>query len=98
LITRRREGSSRKTSADVASEIDDRDVGSLARGDRVGHNGRGRCSQIPTISGSDKLKDMVALITGGDSGIGRSVAVLFVPLTRRFVAISRCLPAPRVCK
>mgnify|MGYP003653633832 FL=1 len=27
--------------------------------------------------GSDKLKDKVALITGGDSGIGRSVAVYF---------------------
>ena len=27
--------------------------------------------------GSDKLKDMVALITGGDSGIGRAVAVLY---------------------
>ena len=27
--------------------------------------------------GSDKLKDKVALITGGDSGIGRSVAVMF---------------------
>ncbi len=27
--------------------------------------------------GSDKLKDMVAIITGGDSGIGRSVSVLF---------------------
>ena len=27
--------------------------------------------------GTDKLKDKVAVITGGDSGIGRAVAVLF---------------------
>lgn len=31
----------------------------------------------PDYKGSNKLKDKVAIITGGDSGIGRSVAVLF---------------------
>lgn len=31
----------------------------------------------PDYRGSDKLKGMNALITGGDSGIGRAVAVLF---------------------
>lgn len=31
----------------------------------------------PNYRGADKLKDKAALITGGDSGIGRSVAVLF---------------------
>jgi NAD(P)-dependent dehydrogenase (short-subunit alcohol dehydrogenase family) len=31
----------------------------------------------PEYLGSDKLANMVALITGGDSGIGRAVAILF---------------------
>src|SRR5215217_2493957 len=31
----------------------------------------------PDYKGSEKLKGMVAIVTGGDSGIGRAVAVLF---------------------
>jgi len=33
--------------------------------------------EAPDYKGSEKLKGMVALVTGGDSGIGRAVAVLF---------------------
>lgn len=33
--------------------------------------------KAPDYKGSEKLKGMAALITGGDSGIGRAVAVLF---------------------
>jgi hypothetical protein len=33
--------------------------------------------EAPEYGGSDKLKDCAALVTGGDSGIGRAAAVLF---------------------
>lgn len=33
--------------------------------------------EAPAYRGSDKLRNMAALVTGGDSGIGRAVAVLF---------------------
>src|SRR5437660_3727950 len=33
--------------------------------------------EAPLYRGAEKLKDKVALITGGDSGIGRAVAVLY---------------------
>jgi NAD(P)-dependent dehydrogenase (short-subunit alcohol dehydrogenase family) len=33
--------------------------------------------EAPNYKGSEKLREMVALITGGDSGIGRAVAVLY---------------------
>ena len=33
--------------------------------------------EAPLYKGSEKLKDKVAVITGGDSGIGRAVAVLY---------------------
>ena len=33
--------------------------------------------EAPGYKGSEKLKDMVAIITGGDFGIGRAVAVLY---------------------
>ena len=36
---------------------------------------------LPNHKGSEQLKDLVALITGGDSGIGRSVAILYVTQT-----------------
>src|SRR5690349_12400961 len=33
--------------------------------------------QAPHYRGSSKLENMIALITGGDSGIGRAIAVLY---------------------
>ena len=86
-LQREAEGSGGRTSA---GEIGERRPGRAERypdaaaaeaasgeaGPRVGARARPRY-QAPEYKGSEKLKGMVALITGGDSGIGRAVAVLF---------------------
>jgi hypothetical protein len=43
----------------------------------------------PYYKGSEKLAGMVALISGGDSGIGRAVAVLFVAAQAASVPLSK---------
>ena len=51
--------------------------------------------KAPLYRGSDKLLDKVAMMTGGDSGIGRVVAVLYAREGADIVVVF--LPAEKTC-
>ncbi len=70
-------GSKRPVQAGERHEPTDQARQHLAKPGREQHLDPSPRHSAPYYEGSNKLKDKVALITGGDSGIGRSVAVLF---------------------
>jgi NAD(P)-dependent dehydrogenase (short-subunit alcohol dehydrogenase family) len=92
-IERRRRLQERQRGIEARSDDSGSESGPMQAGDRPqppdmpaqGLDHPGRESELglaprfmaPGYLGSAKLQDMVAVITGGDSGIGRAVAVLF---------------------
>ena len=82
-IDRRDSGAKRKSRSDNAMQVGQRQYPSKFPPQHLTKPGNEADLKIrpmfeaPAYQGSQKLKDYVAIVTGGDSGIGRAVAVLY---------------------